>query len=99
MMIDEDDEFNKFSNIGVAIMKTVVMSTGEFDVASINFKLNEFSYFVFIVYLFIVSIVLLNLLNGLAVSDTQAIKSKAELTNFIRRSQVLYRYDGVLANK
>lgn len=96
---DEDGEFNKFGNIGLAIMKTVVMSTGEFDVASINFKLNEFSYFVFIVYLFIVSIVLLNLLNGLAVSDTQAIKSEAELTNFIRRSQVLYRYDGVLANK
>lgn len=96
---DDDDEFNKFNNLGLSIMKTLVMSTGEFDVASINFKLNAFSYLVFIIYLFIVSIVLLNLLNGLAVSDTQAIKSEAELTNFIRRCQVLARYDGVMTNK
>lgn len=94
---DEDsDDFNKFNSVGLSIMKTLVMSTGEFDVASINFKLNSFSYIIFITYLFIVSIVLLNLLNGLAVSDTQAIKSEAELTNFIRRSQVLARYDGVM---
>lgn len=92
---EDESDFNKFSNVGLSIMKTLVMSTGEFDVASINFKLNTFSYAVFIIYLFIVSIVLLNLLNGLAVSDTQAIKSEAELTNFIRRSQVLARYDGV----
>lgn len=93
---EDSDDFNKFSSVGLSIMKTLVMSTGEFDVASINFKLNSFSYIIFITYLFIVSIVLLNLLNGLAVSDTQAIKSEAELTNFIRRSQVLARYDGVM---
>lgn len=93
---EESDDFNKFNSVGLSIMKTLVMSTGEFDVASINFKLNSFSYIIFITYLFIVSIVLLNLLNGLAVSDTQAIKSEAELTNFIRRSQVLARYDGVM---
>lgn len=93
---EDSGDFNKFNSVGLSIMKTLVMSTGEFDVASINFKLNSFSYIIFITYLFIVSIVLLNLLNGLAVSDTQAIKSEAELTNFIRRSQVLARYDGVL---
>lgn len=94
---DDDGDFNKFSNLGLSIMKTLVMSTGEFDVASINFKTNPFSYIVFMIFLFIVAIVLLNLLNGLAVNDTQAIKSQAELTNIIRRAQVLARYDGVLA--
>lgn len=96
---EDDGDFNKFSNLGLSLMKTLVMSTGEFDVASINFEKNAFSYFVFITFLFLVSIVLLNLLNGLAVSDTQAIKSEAELTNLIRRSQVLARYDGVLASR
>ncbi|XP_031634835.1 transient receptor potential cation channel protein painless-like [Contarinia nasturtii] len=95
---DEDDgDFNKFSNLGLSIMKTLVMSTGEFDVASIDFKANAFSYVVFMMFLFLVTIILLNLLNGLAVSDTQAIKSEAELTNFIRRAQVLARYECVLA--
>lgn len=95
---DEDEgDFNKFTNLGLSIMKTSVMSTGEFDVASINFKTNAFSYFVFITFLFLVSIVLLSLLQGLAVSDTQNIKSEAELIYFIRRSQVLVRYKTVLS--
>lgn len=96
---EDEGDFNKFTNLGLSIMKVLVMSTGEFDVASINFKINTFSYFVFISFLFLVSIVLLSLLQGLAVSDTQAIKSEAELTNFIRRSQVLGRYEGVLTSK
>lgn len=96
---DDDDDFNSFSNLGLSIMKTLVMSTGEFDVASINFKENAFGYFIFLLFVFFVTIILLNLLNGLAVNDTQVIKSEAELTNFIRRSQVLARYEGVLATR
>lgn len=68
---EDDADINKFSNLGLSLMKTVVMSTGEFDAASINFQHNPWSYFVFIAFLFIISTVLLNLLNGLAVSDTQ----------------------------
>lgn len=75
------------------------MSTGEFDAASINFDLNPWSYVVFIAFLFIISTVLLNLLNGLAVSDTQVIKSEAELTNYIRRCEVLARYEKALLSK
>lgn len=90
---EDDGELNKFSNLGLSIIKTLVMSTGEFDAASINFDQNAWSYIIFIVFLFIISTVLLNLLNGLAVSDTQVIKSEAELTNFIRRCQVLTRYE------
>lgn len=96
---DDDSELNKFSNLGLSIMKTLVMSTGEFDAASINFELNPWSYLVFIAFLFLISTVLLNLLNGLAVSDTQVIKSEAELTNYIRRCQVLARYEHALLNQ
>lgn len=96
---DDDGELNKFENLPLSIIKTLVMSTGEFDAASINFDLNPWSYVVFIAFLFIISTVLLNLLNGLAVSDTQIIKSEAELTNYIRRSEVLARYEMALLNK
>lgn len=68
---DDEDDFNKFGNIGLSIMKTIVMSTGEFDAASINFDLNTWSYLIFLIFLFLISTVLFNLLNGLAVSDTQ----------------------------
>ncbi|XP_055307773.1 transient receptor potential cation channel protein painless-like, partial [Sitodiplosis mosellana] len=92
-----DGDFNTFPNIKLSIMKTLVMSTGEFDADSINFNRNNFSYVVFVLFVFTVTIVLFNLLNGLAVSDIQTIKSEAELTNFIRRAQVLARYERVLA--
>lgn len=90
---EEEGELNKFSNLGLSVIKTLVMSTGEFDAGSIKFQLDPSSYFVFTAFLFIISTVLLNLLNGLAVSDTQAIKSEAELLNNIRRCQVLARYE------
>lgn len=93
---DDDGKLNKFDNLGLSIVKTLVMSTGEFDAASINFEMNTCSYLVFIAFLFIISTVLLNLLNGLAVNDTQAIKSHAELTNYIRQCQVLSRYEKAL---
>lgn len=70
---DDDGNFNKFEDIGRSIMKTLVMSTGEFDAASINFTLNTWSYIIFVIFLFLISTVLFNLLNGLAVSDTQVI--------------------------
>lgn len=131
-----DDDINKFENIGLSIMKTLVMSTGEFDAASIDFNSNTWSYIIFVVFLFLVATVLFNLLNGMAVSDTQvkkiwavktiifarrkifkmffprskfssrysplsfqAIKSDALLTNYVRRTQVMARYERILLGK
>lgn len=96
---DDDGKLNRFDSLGLSIVKTLVMSTGEFEAASINFDNTRWSYFVFIAFLFIISTVLLNLLNGLAVNDTQAIKSDAELTNYIRRVEVLSRYETALLDR
>lgn len=93
-----EDNLNKFSNLGLSIMKTLVMSTGEFDAADIHFGENAWSYFVFISFLFVISTVMLNLLNGLAVNDIKNIKEEAELTNFIHRCQVLARYENALVD-
>lgn len=92
----ESDDFNKFETLGMSIVKTVVMLTGEFEAANINFNLNAMSYFLFLAFIFVVSTVLFNLLNGLAISDTQAIKAEAELTNFMYRCELMSRYENVL---
>lgn len=68
---DDETDLNKFSNIRLSILKTLVMSTGEFEAANINFNSNTTSYIIFLIFLFLISTVLFNLLNGLAVSDTQ----------------------------
>lgn len=90
---DDDDDFNNFPSIHMALVKTFVMAAGEFDAADINFGVNKFSTAVFIVFILLVSIVLLNLLTGLAVSDTQVIKMEAEQTDFIRHVHVLALYN------
>lgn len=90
---------NKFPTLGASIVKTIVMSVGEFDVINVNFDANTISIYVFIAFLFLISTVFMNLLNGLAVSDTQKIQSKARLTSFKRRSQVLGRYEEILTHQ
>lgn len=92
-------DFNKFPTLTASMVKTIVMSAGEFDVANIDFDLNAFGVYVFVGFVFLISTVFMNLLNGLAVSDTQKIQSKAELTSFIRRCQVLTRYENALSRK
>lgn len=67
---ETNGNFNKFSNPLAAIIKTIVMLTGEFDAGDIEFD-SFYSYLLFLLYVLLMSIVLFNLLNGLAVSDTQ----------------------------
>lgn len=64
-------DFNGFSNLYIALVKTVVMLTGEFDASDIKFQSMLPSYIIFVIFVFLFSSVLVNLLNGLAISDTQ----------------------------
>lgn len=68
--VNDGGEFNKFGNPFTAVIKTIVMLTGEFDAGDIEFD-TVYSYLIFLMFVVFMSIVLFNLLNGLAVSDTQ----------------------------
>ncbi|XP_075166242.1 transient receptor potential cation channel family member painless [Haematobia irritans] len=94
----EDGEFNKFSSPLSSLIKTIVMLTGEFDAGDLQFE-STYSYLLFLLFVFLMTIVLFNLLNGLAVSDTQAIKGQAELNGAICRTQLLSRYEEVLTGR
>ncbi|ALC41437.1 pain [Drosophila busckii] len=94
----EDGRFNTFSVPIEALIKTIVMLTGEFDAGDIKFD-SYFTYFIFLLFVFFMTIVLFNLLNGLAVSDTQAIKAQAELNGAICRTYTLLRYEQVLTGR
>uniref|UniRef100_A0A8W7JW41 Ion transport domain-containing protein n=1 Tax=Anopheles albimanus TaxID=7167 RepID=A0A8W7JW41_ANOAL len=97
----DDDQFNQFSDIPLSLMKTAVMLTGghlihycEFEAANIKFQ--GVTYVVFALFLFFVSIVLFNLMNGLAVSDTTTIKAESELIGLIQKVFVIYKYENAL---
>lgn len=95
----DENDLNNFSTLGSSIVKVIIMSAGEFDVANVDFGQNYISIYVLVGYVFLISTVFMNLLNGLAVSDTHQIKSKARITSFWRRCKVLARYEEVLSNK
>ncbi|XP_037713412.1 transient receptor potential cation channel protein painless [Drosophila subpulchrella] len=92
---EDDGDFNTFSKPIEALIKTIVMLTGEFDAGDIKFT-SVYTYLIFLLFVIFMTIVLFNLLNGLAVSDTQAIKAQAELNGAICRTNVLSRYEQVL---
>ncbi|XP_055547241.1 transient receptor potential cation channel protein painless-like [Wyeomyia smithii] len=92
----EDDKFNTFGDIGTALLKTMVMLTGEFEAANIKFESNGVSYLIFLLFLFFVAIVIFNLMNGLAVSDTAAIKAEAELIGLSQKVDVISKYENAL---
>ncbi|XP_060654321.1 LOW QUALITY PROTEIN: transient receptor potential cation channel protein painless [Drosophila nasuta] len=95
---EEEGDFNSFSNPIEALIKTIVMLTGEFDAGDIKFDTLS-TYLIFVLFVFFMTIVLFNLLNGLAVSDTQAIKAQAELNGAICRTNTLLRYEQVLTER
>ncbi|XP_070504992.1 transient receptor potential cation channel protein painless-like [Chironomus tepperi] len=83
------DRYNNFYTVGHSIIKSYVMLTGELD--SSNIQLEGFAYSaLFVLYFFIVTIVLYNLLNALAVSDTQEIKVDAKLIDLEQRVLTMY---------
>ncbi|CAH2062878.1 unnamed protein product, partial [Iphiclides podalirius] len=96
----EDDEEDFFEDPGRSLFKTIVMLTGEFDAGSIKFSTFPItSHVIFIVFVFMIPIVLFNLLNGLAVSDTQEIRADAELVGHISRVKLISYFESVLIGK
>ncbi|XP_065199503.1 transient receptor potential cation channel subfamily A member 1-like [Planococcus citri] len=80
---------NEFSHVANAIFNTLVMSSGQVDSKSIlsgkgNDDIGHVHVF-FLLFVFLITVVLLNLLNGLAVGDTQKIRKDAEIVGIISR--------------
>ncbi|XP_018573375.1 transient receptor potential cation channel protein painless [Anoplophora glabripennis] len=94
---NDDGEEDFFTDPGKSMFKTIVMLTGEFDAGSLNFHHFPItSKIMFALFIFMIAIILLNLLNGLAVSDTQQIKNNAELVGHIARAQHIRYVESML---
>jgi hypothetical protein len=68
---EKEVTINDFPTVWLALMKTSLMMVGEFDLSDIKFERSAFSYVPFVFFLILMTIVMMNLLNGLAVSDIQ----------------------------
>ncbi|XP_072747734.1 transient receptor potential cation channel protein painless [Anoplolepis gracilipes] len=96
----KDGDDTSFPDPGRSLFKTVIMLTGEFDATDIPFVSHPvWSHIVFVLFVFLIAIVLFNLLNGLAVSDTAEILCKAELIGLISRIGLLSYIEDVAIGK
>jgi ankyrin repeat protein len=95
---NEPDDLHFFTNPYMSVMKTFVMMMGEFDSDSMVTKMSNSPTYccLFALFVFIIAMVLLNLLTGLAVSDTQAIKSNAEQLSLVSRIRLIYEIESTL---
>jgi ankyrin repeat protein len=86
-----------FSNPLLSLTKTIVMFSGEFDSSSLSFNaLAITSHVIFLLFVVLVAIVLLNLLNGLAVNDTEQITKVAETLSLESRVRLLTRIEDLV---
>jgi hypothetical protein len=83
-----------FSNPLFSLLKTLVMLAGEFDASSLSFETLPYtSHVIFLLFVFLMAIILLNLLNGLAVSDTHAIRNNAKTLSLVARAKLISKIE------
>ncbi|KFB45428.1 AGAP013463-PA-like protein [Anopheles sinensis] len=93
---EESNPFNEFGMLSMALLKTTVMMTGEYDTADLRLEQAWEHYVLFGLFLFFVPIVLYNLMNGLAVNDAATCQTKKELIIFKQKVAAINRYEGTL---
>lgn len=87
-MNDTQLEYNMY-HLFAGIFKTIVMMTGELDADDLKFRYGS-SYIIFVIFIFIVPVIFVNLLNGLAIGDIQMIQEHAEF--MYRKAQLMIMY-------
>ena len=79
----EDGDYIYFDSPWTSVVKTIAMFAGELEFGDIHIDpssgLSMFTFMFVIVFVFLMMITLMNLLNGLAVSDISDLTKRAEI--------------------
>ncbi|XP_068085673.1 transient receptor potential cation channel protein painless-like [Anabrus simplex] len=79
------------------ICRTIVFMTGEYEADSLNFSSMPItSIAVFLLFVFFISIVLLNLLIGLSVNNTKMIEERSEVVCITSRIDLIYDIENIM---
>lgn len=90
--------FLKLSILHIQLINSNFSTIGEFDATDLDLNSSVYC-IIFTLFVFLVTIVLFNLLNALAVSDTAEIRKKGELIDLIQRIDVLESYEKIIFNE
>jgi len=85
------------SNPLLSLQTTVITLTREFDASNLSFdNLPYTSHVIFLLFVFLVAIILLNFLNCLAVSEIHAIPWNAATLNIVARARIILKIEASL---
>ena len=86
-----------YQNVWATVMKSVLMMNGEYEASQMEFHLLPVtSHVILVIFILLIGVILLNLLSGLAVSDTQAIKNDAETLSLIARVRLIANIENLV---
>ena len=88
-----ENDYIFFNKPWLALTKTSTMFVGELEFSDIPIdpesRISWFSFSFLVVFVFFIVVILMNLLNGLAVSDTGIIMEKAEIVSYTTRYKLV----------
>lgn len=97
---DGDQAYAFFNSPWLALVKTATMFVGEIEFSDIPINLEgslaPVGYLFLLAFVFLIVVVLMNLLNGLAVSDTGVIQEEAEIVSYISRVETISYAESIL---
>lgn len=88
-----EDEHGFFNKTWLSLVKTSTMFVGELEFGDLPFNQNSpflpLTYIFFLCFVFLIVVVLMNLLNGLAVGETGDIREKAEIYSYLSQVETI----------
>jgi len=101
MIIFRSEDTFKSRYFPSSFLKLFVMMLGEIDLDPANQDSNAFQFSVsshifFFGFIFLVSIILMNLLVGLAVSDIQGLSKSAKINQLVKQVELIHSMEGLL---
>ncbi|CAG0897122.1 unnamed protein product [Darwinula stevensoni] len=85
-----------FSSFQKSLLKTIAMLMGEFGYENIPFgEFDGFSHVAFLTFIVFMTIVLMNLLTGLAVGETQNIKESAKALRYASQVKLIFYMESI----
>lgn len=97
---ESSEEYVFFNKAWLSLVKTTTMFVGELEFSDIPINLDSdlapVAYVFFLTFVFLIVVVLMNLLNGLAVSDTGLIREKAEIFSYRSQVETISTFESML---